>query len=88
MHFIHVNLAGYEFSPLGNFVFSFSVVCNKSSESGSAQLRNIFPSRSVILNVRVCGLWCKTHDPMTVILVELYTTKMACTGQSLLKLQS
>ena len=49
--------------------------------------RSTLPSRSVKLNFRVCELRCKTHDPMTVILVELYTLKLACTGPSLIMKQ-
>ena len=61
--------------PLSNFLFSLSVAYNKPNASVSAQLRSTMPSTSVILNVRVGYLWCKTHGPMRVILVELYALK-------------
>ena len=38
------------------------------------------------MNVRVFDLSFKTHAPMTVILVELYSLKLDCTGPSLLTL--
>ena len=63
-----------------------------STASVSAQLSSALPSISVTLNVKACHVlcawWHSTHDPVTLMPVELYMFKLAFTGPRFVKLQS